>query len=181
MSTRDTAGGPSTRARRRLAVVAALAGLAVLVGAYAFNRLTGHGDPDPGGRILHALEPIGRAVPADATEVRPVGGGEPQWSSCDGRQGTFGWNEIFVGTNFKTTMQPDALISLVDRRMVAIGWTPLWTRPNPIGPVRQWTRTLEDGTKAQAMLAPATADNGATITWDLTVHAPPHGPHSSGC
>jgi hypothetical protein len=72
------------------------------------------------------------------------------------------------------------LVSLVDGRMVAIGWTPLSTRRTPIGQVRQRTRTLEDETTAQAMLAPATADNGATVTWDLAAQAPPHGRHSSG-
>jgi hypothetical protein len=41
------------------------------VGAYAFIRWTNHahGDPDPGGRILAALPPIGSAVPDDATGV----------------------------------------------------------------------------------------------------------------
>jgi hypothetical protein len=82
---------------------------------------------------------------------------------------------------FQTTTQPDALISLADGRMVAIGWTPGSTLTSPIGPGRQWTRILEDGTKAQASLSPSTFDDGQTIQWELTAYAPPHGQRASGC
>jgi hypothetical protein len=119
-------------------------------------------------------------LPQDATGVSRQNN-KAQWDSCDGRKETFGWSDISVIITFKTMTQPDALVSLIDGRMVAIGWTSTSDLPSPIGPGRGWTRTLEDGTEARAQLTPETRDNGQTITWDLSASAPPHGPRASGC
>jgi hypothetical protein len=79
--------------RRRL-----LLGLAVVVvaggaGAGWIATRSPHGDPDPGGRILAGLKTIESVVPADA-EVMLRRASEPNWDSCDGREGTFGWNRV---------------------------------------------------------------------------------------
>ena len=182
MAVQDAGETPARVARRRFVVVAVFGCVAAVVGVFAFVRWTdhAHGDPDPGGRILVALQPVEGAAPDDAVVVNRQESGA-HWDSCDGRTGTFGWSDIRVIVAFHTTTQPDALISLVDRRMVAIGWTSGSTLTSPIGPGHEWTRTLGDGTKARASLSPWTFDNGQTIRWELTAYAPPQGQRASGC
>lgn len=182
MAVQDAGETPARVARGRLVAVAVFGCIAAVVGAFAIVRWTNraHGDPDPDGRILAALRPIEGAVPNDAIVVNRQEAAA-HWDSCDGRTGTFGWSDIRVIVSFHTTTQPDALNSLADRRMVAIGWTPGPTLASPIGPGRQWTRTLGDGTKAHATLSPWTVDDGQTIRWELTAYAPPHGQRASGC
>ena len=182
MAVQDAGETPAKVARRRLVVVAVFGCIAAIFGAFAFVRWTNHahGDPDPGGRILAALQPIEGAVPDDAIVISRQDAAA-HWDSCDGRTGTFGWSDIRVIVTFHTTTQPDALISLADGRMVAIGWTPGSTLTSPIGPGREWTRTLGDGTKALASLSPWTVDDDRTIRWELTAYAPPHGQRASGC
>jgi hypothetical protein len=82
---------------------------------------------------------------------------------------------------FTTTVPADELVVEAASRMAAVGWTPASSGSSDLGPDRAWTRTLGDGTTAQARLSPGTTDNGATITWDLTAYAPPHGQRASGC
>lgn len=86
-----------------------------------------------------------------------------------------------VIVSFGTVTKPDVLIPRANDRMVALGWTPGPALDSPIGPGRRWTRTLGDGTNAQASLTPGTSDNGRTIRWQLTAVAPPHGPRAGGC
>jgi hypothetical protein len=102
-------------------------------------------------------------------------------NSCDGREGTFGWSQIAVIVNFRTDMPADSLLLSAGGPMEAAGWSKRGTLSSPIGPGQGWTRTLADGTNALASLTPGTRDNGATIIWQLSAYAPPHGQQASGC
>jgi hypothetical protein len=154
--------------------------LALSVGACAARGPGGHGDPDPGRAILAVLQPIGGALPDDATGVRRQDS-EPQWSSCDGRPGTYGWTDVSVLIDFTTATPPDALISRADNRMVALGWTSGAAGSSVLGPSREWTRRLPDGTPVHALLTPWTRDYGDAVSWELTATAPPRGSRASGC
>jgi len=140
----------------------------------------GHGDPDPGGRILTALRSIESAVPTGATDVRTQDA-EPLWDSCDGRPGTEGWSVISVDIEFRDDRDGRVLLDDVADRMTEAGWAPGGTGTSPLGPSESWTRTLDDGTVAHGSLSPGTRDDGVSIIWFLTATAPPHGRQASGC
>ena len=172
---------PLTRGTRRgLGVAALLACAAAAVVGIALSRSSSHGDPDPGGRTFSALQPVESAVP-DGVAVLVCQEARAQWSSCDGRPGTFGWTDITVVLSFTTTTPANVLISQVNDTMTAIGWIPGPPGSSQLGPDLGWTRTLDDGTQAHALLSPGTADNGLTITWELAASAPPNGQRASGC
>jgi hypothetical protein len=178
MTVQDASGAPvkitGRWITRRWIVLAAVL-VCMLVTTYVVDRVMGHEDPDPGGRILAALQSVTAAVPDDATDVRRQDT-KAHWDSCDGREGTFGWGDVSVNISFKTPTRPDALVSGADGRMAAVGWSPGSPLNSPNGPGRQWLRTLEDGTKAVGQLGP-----DQTSTWWLSAYAPPHGPRVSGC
>jgi hypothetical protein len=174
----DQAGARAPR--HWLILAAALVCIAAAVGVIAVTRLTGHGDPDPGGRILDGLRSSEVAVPNDATAVSRQEN-EAHWDSCDGRAGTFGWSPISVIVTFRSATEPGVLITQADDRMVAAGWVRGSSLNSPIGPGRTWTRTVADGTNATSQLVTGTTDNGQSITWELSAYAPARGPHASGC
>jgi hypothetical protein len=159
------------------------AGLAVVVvsggvsGTWAATR-SDHGDPDPDGRILTALTTVERALPADA-QVMLRQANEPRWDSCDGRSGTFGWDNIAVDMQFRTREQPRALVADADNLLRAVGWRRTGTVHSPLGPGARWSRTVAGSTVASAMLAPGTSGDG--VYWDLDALAPPQGQQVSGC
>jgi hypothetical protein len=171
--------GRAMRPRWRLVAIAAGCLLLAIAG-YAIVRWTSHGDPDPGGRILSALKSIESAVPDSATAVTRQYA-EPHWDSCDGREGTFGWSSIAVILTFRTGMPADSLLPYVSGPMEAADWSKTDTLSSPMGPGQDWARTLADGTHAMASLTPGTIDNGATIIWEFSAYAAPHGQHASGC
>ena len=164
---------------RRLAALA----VGVVVGAVSAAcapARSDHGDPDPGGRILVALKTVERAVPADARQVLRQAN-EPRWDSCDGRAGTFGWDDVTVYTQFRTGQRPRRLIATVGEAMRAAGWTRVTRLTTPLGPGLRWSRPTRGSTVATAMLAPETRGDGTGISWDLDAVAPPQGPRVSGC
>jgi hypothetical protein len=172
--------GRAMRPRLRVLVLAAGCLVLALAGIFTIVRLTSHGDPDPGGRILSALKSIESALPDGATEVTRQYA-QPHWDSCDGREGTFGWSSIAVIVNFRTDSPADSLLLSASGPMDAAGWSKSRTLSSPIGPGQDWTRTLPDGTLAVASLTPGTMDNGATIIWQISAYAAAHGQHASGC
>ena len=73
-------------------------GLAIVIVIAVFNAGSVFGlatGGDPGGRILGELKPAALAVPDDA-KIRYRHDVEPKWDSCDGRQGTFGWDDVVL-------------------------------------------------------------------------------------
>jgi hypothetical protein len=99
---------------RWLLVVPAVVVVAGGAGAIWITAQSPHGNPDPGGRILAGLQTVASAIPADA-EVMLRQANEPRWDSCDGRAGTFGWNNVTVNVQFRASEQPDALVAQIDR------------------------------------------------------------------
>ena len=141
---------------------------------------SGHGDPDPGGRVLAALVRVDQAIPADA-QVMVRQAHEPQWDSCDGRAGTFGWTGVMVIVQFGTDEPASELISQADRILRAEGWQRTGTSTTPLGPTATWSRVVAGSTAATASLSPWTRGQGSPIYWDLDAMAPPHGQRVSGC
>jgi hypothetical protein len=154
-------------------VIACGAGIAVLAVALISRAPSG----DPGAHILGELRPASAAVPADARigYRRYV---EPRWDSCDGRSGTFGWDDVVVIVHFATTLSPDAVKKHADTALRPLGWlsNPAQHEGDVFG--YRWTKTLSNGTAADAQLSNESQD---PETWDLYVGAPPVGPRVSGC
>jgi hypothetical protein len=139
----------------------------------------GRGDPDPGGRILTALKSIETAIPGEAIDVTRQYA-EPHWDSCGGREETAGWSSVTVVITFRTDMSHDSLLQYASERLNAAGWSDSGPSSNRLGPTGGWIQSLTDGTSARAQLSPSTTD-GATIVWQLTATAPPHGQQVSRC
>jgi len=138
------------------------------------------GDPDPGGRILTVLKSVESAVPGHAQILRQQEH-EPTWDSCDARPGTFGWNDVSVSTDFRTSGAPLAVVMAADRVMSTAGWTRVAISRDPLGPTGSWSRTVPGGAEAAALLALATGGAGEAPHWELNAHAPPQGRRASGC
>jgi hypothetical protein len=158
---------------------AATVALAVVMAGCAASS-TNHGDPDPGRRVLTTLESVERAVPAHA-QVIGRQGGEPIWDSCDGRPGTFGWDDIVVDVEFTTGEEPRRLLAQADTVLTHEGWKLANASTSPLGPGARWTRPITGSTVATVSLNPGTAGAGAEASWDLHAFAPPKGQRSSGC
>jgi hypothetical protein len=150
-----------------------LAGVSVALLLVPQAACSGRGDPDPGGRILAALQSVKEAVPDGAT-VDFQHDVPAEWDSCDGLPENEGWNNITVSVQFRSDLTPEAILDFADRRLEEAGWVDESEIDSPLGPGLRWTQTLADGTEARASLAPGTRD-GATVFWDLTAIAPPHG------
>jgi hypothetical protein len=149
-------------------------------GALWMWTLSHHGDPDPGGRLLSGLQTVERAVPADA-EVTLQQANEPSWDSCDGRPGTFGWNDATVYVQFLASEEPEALIAQADRALTAAGWDRADSSGTPLGPGARWTRVLSGPRVATAALSKGTRGGGTTSYWELSAVTPPQGQRASGC
>ncbi|MBX6751639.1 MAG: hypothetical protein IRY85_18600 [Micromonosporaceae bacterium] len=116
------------------------------------------------------------ALPADATAVNRQFI-EPQWDSCDARPETEGWSHIMVLIDFQTELEPEALGEHAGTALESEGWVDDGIVSTPHGPSWRWTRTLDDGTVAHAILSPGMFDGA----WNLAATAPPHGKQVSGC
>jgi hypothetical protein len=133
------------------------------------DRNAAHGDPDPGGRRLHALESVRAAIPADA-KVAFDHAVEPRWDSCDGRAGTFGWDDVVVDAEFSSRQSVRALSAHVAGVLRRAGWA-VTNASGTVGATMQ----LPSGVTAQAML---TKDGSL---FDLYAHLVPIGQRASGC
>jgi len=138
------------------------------------------GDPDPGGHILTVLKSVERAVPAHA-QILLAQEHEPTWDSCDGRAGTFGWNDVIVATQFRTSGAPLTVVMAADKVLASAGWTRVAISHDPLGPDGRWSRTVPGGAVASATLALGTRGDGEAPHWELTAIAPPQGRRASGC
>jgi hypothetical protein len=178
----STIGGWMNRGARPrwLLVVPAVVVVAGGAGAIWITAQSPHGNPDPGGRILAGLQTVASAIPADA-EVMLRQANEPRWDSCDGRAGTFGWNNVTVNVQFRASEQPDALVAQIDKVLTEAGWHRTNAWETPLGPNARWSRTLSGPTVATALLSPGTRGGGNGSYWDLDAVAPPQGHQASGC
>ena len=149
-----------------------------LTGTVWASLRSNHEDPDPGGRILNALQSVRRAVPpgADVT-LRQQNGST--WDSCDGRTATFGWSNLTADVEFRSRKAPRLLLDDADKALRAAGWQYANAQDSPLGPGARWTRTVAGSTQASAILSPATGGNGTY--WKLQALAPPLGQRTQGC
>lgn len=141
----------------------------------------GSGDPDPGGAILHSLHAVLGVVPAGSDVLVRDAGSEPRWDSCDGRPGTFGWDDITVTAKFRSDEPPVRLLSDAARHLADDGWSGPASVPSPLGAGARWTRKLPGGGIASASLTPGTYGDRSAPYWDLIAAAPPHGQRVRGC
>ena len=137
----------------------------VAVGAVV-SRRDERGSGDPHGRILHALEGPIHAPAGTTTTFRQEA--EPRWDSCDGRPGTFGWNDVADQVWFSTSMSQAAVEGAVDGQLRAEGWSPAG--------VDTWT-TVAAGSTARATLSLSPKGDH----WELMALARPVGRSASGC
>lgn len=138
-------------------------------------------DADPGGRILHTLRASAQALPSDALVLYRYDL-EPKWDSCDGRPGTFGWDNIVVQIHFESRSPTHAVVQAADQTFRELGWNPDYVNNQSTFIQVGWTRHLDNGSTAKAQLANGVPDqSAATPRWDLFVTAPPVGPQVSGC
>lgn len=166
--------------RRWLLVILAVVVVAGGAGATWITTHSPHGNPDPGGRILAGLQTVESAIPADA-EVMLRQANEPRWDSCDGRAGTFGWDNVTVSVQFRASEQPDTLVAQVDKVLTGAGWHRVEASGTPLGPAARWSRTLSGPTVATALLSVGTGGPGTRSYWELDAVAPPRGQQVSGC
>lgn len=161
-----------------------LAGLALaVVIAIAIAMATeggGHGNPDPGGARLKALNAATTAALPSGAHVTLHGGGEPRWDSCDGRAGTFGWDDIVVDYEFTTEQPPGAMIAVAAGALQRLGWV-VSERTSPLGPSISGSRSVGAGDAMRVVLGPQQRVAGGPVTWGLDGDAPPVGQRSSGC
>ena len=170
-----------TRSRRRLVAVFVLViGLSALTTWFVRASIAGPA-ADPGARILSTLRAAEQALPQDARVLYRYEL-EPKWDSCDGRPGTFGWDNIVVQIHFESRSSSDAVVQRADRAFRQLGWNPDYLNNQPTFIQVGWTRRLDNGSVAKAQMSDGVPDqNAATPRWDLFVTAPPVGPQASGC
>ena len=162
--------------RRFRALPAVAGGAVLLVLAWAVLAVaTPNGDP--GGRILGELRPASAAIPAAAAigyrqEV------EPRWDSCDGRPGTFGWDDVAVIVHFTTTLSAEAVRAHADSALRALGWKVDSSLHQGDVFSYSWTKELFNGTTTWVQVSNEGQD---PRVWDLAAGAPPVGPRASGC
>ena len=138
-------------------------------------------DADPGGRILRTLGASAQALPSDAHVLYRYDL-EPKWDSCDGRPGTFGWNNVVVQIHFESSSPADAVVQGADQTFRELGWDPDYGNNQSTFIQVGWTKRLDTGSMAKAQLSNVVPDQiGVTPRLDLFVTAPPVGPKASGC
>jgi hypothetical protein len=170
-----------TRSSRRLVAAFVLViGLSALT-TWLVRAIIAGSAADPGGRILNTLRATEGALPQDARVLYRYEL-EPKWDSCDGRPGTFGWDNIMVQIHFDSQSSSDAVVQRADRALRRLGWNPDYVNNQPTFIQVGWTRHLDNGSVAKAQLSDGVPDqSAATPRWDLFVAAPPVGPQVSGC
>ncbi len=162
---------------RRIRPTTVAAGGAVLIDLVGVGLVVAAPSGDPGGRILNELRPVAAALP-DGAKIAYRQDIEPRWDSCDGRPGTFGWDDAVVIVHFTTTLSPGAVGAHADAALRPLGWTANATRYQESVFAYTWAKTLRDGTTARAQIS---NDGQNPDTWDLYAGAALVGPRVSGC
>lgn len=158
------------------AVIALLfVGLFVVVGVVAVVRheTSQHAGGDPGGRIMAVLREAKAAVPEGAHVLLLQDDG-PHWDSCDGRDGTFGWDDVTYYVRFTSDMPAPEVFRAADAALLVEGWTRTGGDGNAFG---SWSPA---GTRLAGAEARLSYDVQSRV-WGLIATAPPVGRPSSGC
>jgi len=66
---------------------------------------------------------------------------EPKWDSCDGRQATFGWDNVILQIHFESRTPTIALVEHADGTLHRLGWSHEYDRSGQVG----WTKQLANG------------------------------------
>ncbi|HEX3540867.1 MAG TPA: hypothetical protein VHT75_10545 [Acidimicrobiales bacterium] len=107
---------------------------------------------------------------------------EPGWDSCDGRAGTFGWDDVVADYEFTTHQQPINVVQQAARVLRDRGWAVEQSRDPHGGPYLTGRRTLDTVVPLNVVLTPAYIVPGGPIAyWNLTATAPPAGARAGGC
>ncbi len=156
---------------------------------------------DPGGKILRAIAPYAKVVPAFSEGkihwLTNIGWpppasyayrAEPQWDSCDGRAGTFGWDPAHVEIDFQWSGSAQALMEELQPRLRAVGFTHVASIPSWDGAGALdggWVKEAKVfGPVVLVLTPPGPPDPSVpTVThqWSEDVEALPHGRLPSGC
>jgi hypothetical protein len=169
---------PARRPRSAWYLGAALIAAILVVGIWSVTRSSGHlQGGDPGGRILAQITLVAGATPDGVKVNYPRQLSEPHVDSCDGIASTRGWSLAVVQVNFDWNRSPQEVISLVDRKMQAIGWTRGVSAEENFLPAQQWDKQLSEGKTAHTHLV---AEPGGK-SWTLITFAQPEGKQASGC
>lgn len=142
---------------------------------HASRRESRHPGGDQGGRILALLEPTASAIPKDA-RIAYRHSIEPFWDSCDGRAGTFGWNDVVVEVHFRTSTKQGAVFAHAASVLARQGWKPE-TVAQPDGPGFRSDWSKPSASSFSVILTNNTPDKA----WDLNAEAAPVGQRVSGC
>ncbi|WP_037607779.1 hypothetical protein [Streptacidiphilus rugosus] len=160
-----------------IAAVAAVVamGVAGLSGCAARSGPEPVGDPDPGHRLLAAVQPVLSVVPPGA-QVAMKQSVEPYWDSCDGVESTYGWDPVTVLVTFGGGGSADQVADHVRTAMQNLGWE---ADEGPVGPGGSWHKSLPGGGMASAQLTHGPGDSPPD--WMLQATAPPAAQPSQGC
>ena len=147
---------------------------------------------DPGNRVMDQLTPTVSSLPGYGTNALPWVNQIPQslvapyaikiepfQNSCDGIAGTQGWSQVVVQAGFVWTKGLSALVSQMDPRLAVLGWTAVTPLQTSIPPSRDWTKTLNDGSKAHVSVSQG--DGAYSSHWQLDAMAKPIGKAVTGC
>ena len=161
--------------RRRLVIVV-LAVVVVAAGVGVWWRLASSPTGDPGGKVMAQLVPVISTVPEKAS-TKYVWRLEPHQDSCDGIVSTRGWSQVVLQIGFTWRRSPLALFTVMNTRLVTLGWRHT-TKTQVAFPLEYlWTKKLTNGTGARL-----TVDREYPASnWQLDATAPPVGKAVSGC
>jgi hypothetical protein len=150
----------------------------------------GQGSGDPGAKIMNQLTPATSSLPGYGSDALPWVRAipqsldasymiriEPQQDSCDGRSGTQGWSQVVVQSRFQWNRGLPALITFMQSRLSKLGWSAM---PQPLvsyPPSQNWTKTLNNGTRAVLNVTQEGGTNSSV--WQLNAIGAPLGKAAS--
>ena len=133
--------------------------------------IVGRPNPDPGGRVLAVLESARSAVPSGA-HVSLSQAYEPQWGSCDGMSGTFGYGAAYFDVTFETSMRSATVIQRAEQLMRKRGWSLRSESVDaPHGAIADWQERLYNGKIATTELVFQLGQSPQV--WQIYGQAPP--------
>jgi hypothetical protein len=146
--------------------------LLVAAGVVIVHVREHHAGGDPGGRIMAVLTNAEVAIPPGA-EIAYRHDEGPHWDSCDGRDGTYGWDDVVFQVHFSSTLSASEIVAGADGALLAKGWSRSGLADGPT----QWIW----GTQQRSVGAQAQLTRDPDGKWTLYATAPPVGRRASGC
>jgi hypothetical protein len=125
---------------------------------------------DPGGKVLHELEPALQAtIPPYASNVSTQLFDSTWTDKCpDNPYGKSGWSEVMVNERFTTSVSRNTVEGDVGSALVQRGWKRSDVLTIQGGPIVRWTKRVTSGNQAEiwAFPIPAGSQNWALFaTW----------------